>query len=101
MASAPLDDISFLVTSTPGVCGSRPCLTGTRFSILEVAVHYNAGEPAEQVAAEYGLPLASVYAGFAYYLTNKAAIDADLADEAREYAEGLATARLARERASA
>jgi uncharacterized protein (DUF433 family) len=94
-------DISSLIVSTPGVCGGRPCLAGTRFPILELAVHYNAGETAEEVAAAYDLPLDGVYAGYAYYLANRSAIDADLADEARVYAEGLATSQAGRERASA
>jgi uncharacterized protein (DUF433 family) len=83
--SAGVFDIGQLITRTPGVYGGRPCLAGTRFPILQVAVHFNAGEPPEQIAALYGLPLTHVYAGVAYYLANREAIDEELAEEERAY----------------
>jgi uncharacterized protein (DUF433 family) len=85
MASTPTVQIESLITSAPEVYGGRPCLAGTRYPILELAVHYKAGEPAEQIAADYGLPLADVYAGIAYYLANRAAIDAELSREQESY----------------
>ena len=82
-------NIGTLITSTPGVYGGRPCLAGTRFPVLEVAVHHNAGEPPEQIAASYGLPLAHVYAGITYYLANQAIIDAELEEERVAYDAAL------------
>ena len=74
-------DIGSLVTQTPGVYGGRPCLEGTRFPILSIAVAYNAGDSPEKVATQFSLDLVRVYAGFAYYLANREAIDADLEEE--------------------
>lgn len=83
-AAAPVD-IGTLVTQTPGVYGGRPCLEGTRFPILQIAVHYNAGTTPEELASDFGLSLPHVYAGIAYYLANRAAIDKELEDDEREY----------------
>jgi uncharacterized protein (DUF433 family) len=94
-------DIGTLVTSTPGVYGGRPCLAGTRYPVLEVAVHYSAGMSAEDIADEYGLPLSHVYAGIAYYLANRAAVDAELEQERREYDAALAEHVARRNKASA
>ena len=95
MATAALVDISSLVTQTPGVYGGRPCLAGTRFPILLVAVLHNEGWTAERIAEEYGpLELASVYAGIAYYLANKARIDAEREEDLRLYEEGARQQRI-------
>jgi uncharacterized protein (DUF433 family) len=56
----------------PGVYGGRPC--GTRFPVLEEAVQLKAGKPAEEIAAEYELPLPHVYAGVAYCFLNRQAV---------------------------
>lgn len=99
MASAATVDIGTLITRTPGVYGGRPCLEGTRYPVLQIAVHYNAGDTAEQVAADYHLPLSHVYAGIAYYLANKAEIDAELEEERRSYDAALAEHLAAKTRA--
>ncbi len=78
MSSTAPFDIGTLVTCTPGVYGGRPCLEGTRFPIAQVAVSYNEGDTAEELATNFHLPLSHVYAGIAYYLANKAEIDDEL-----------------------
>jgi uncharacterized protein (DUF433 family) len=93
MSQTTAVDIGTLITQTPGVYGGRPCLAGTRFPILEIAVHYNAGIPPEQLAEEFGLALDKVYAGYAYYLANKKKIDDDLEEEREEYLAAKAAAR--------
>ena len=92
MASAPSVDIGTLVTQTPGVYGGRPCLEGTRFPILQLAVLHNEGRTPEWISSEYSLSLVHVYAGVAYYLANRSAIDAELDAEAREYERDRAAA---------
>jgi len=101
MRTAATIDIATLITRTPGVYGGRPCLAGTRYPVLEIAVHYNAGEPAEQIAADYDLPLPHVYAGIAYYLANKQSIDAELEEERVAYEAALEEYVADRARASA
>ena len=78
MASTAVVDIGSLVTQTPGVYGGRPCLAGTRFPILQVAACYQAGWTANDLAERYGLDLAKVHAGIAYYLANQQAVDQEL-----------------------
>jgi uncharacterized protein (DUF433 family) len=90
MASITPLDIGTLVTQTPGVYGGRPCLAGTRYPIVQIAANYNAGLRAEEIAADYSLPLPHVYAGIAYYLANKAAVDTELAEEIYAYEAALA-----------
>lgn len=83
--TAPAVEISSLITRTPGVYGGRPCLAGTRYPVMEVAVHYNAGDTPEEIAAEYELDLSHVYAAIAYYLANRDAVERDLAEDRALY----------------
>ena len=94
MASTAPFDIGTLIEATPGVYGGRPCLAGTRFPVLQVAVAHNSGMTPEQIVEHFlDLDLAKVYAGVAYYLANKAAIDCELEEDARLYAECAAAQR--------
>ncbi|MCC7363464.1 MAG: DUF433 domain-containing protein [Dehalococcoidia bacterium] len=88
MTTAAPVDIGSLITRTPGVYGGRPCLVGTRFPVLRVAAEYAGGTTAEELARDYELDLAAVYAGIAFYLANRAAIDAEMEEEERLYQEG-------------
>jgi uncharacterized protein (DUF433 family) len=91
-ATSPPTDIGKLITSTPGVYGGRPCLAGTRYPVVEIAVHYNAGTTPEQLAEDYSLPLEKVYAGYACYLANKKAFDREIEAEREEYESAKAAA---------
>ena len=72
-------DIGTLIVSTPGICGGRPRIAGTRVSVQNIAIDYNAGKTPEEIAAQrYHLTLAQVYAALAYYHANKEQIDADI-----------------------
>jgi uncharacterized protein (DUF433 family) len=83
--------IGTLITRRPGVYGGRPCLAGTRFPVMQIAVMHNEGLTPEQMVSRFqGLELSWVYAGVAYYLAIKAAVDAELDEEERIYQEGLA-----------
>jgi len=102
MASTAPFDIGTLIEATPGVYGGRPCVAGTRFPILQVAANFNAGmTPAEFVEYYDFLDLAHVHAGIAYYLANKAAIDAELARNLEEGLQAMAASRRGRSKASA
>ena len=91
MAAAATVDIGTLITRTPGVYGGRPCLAGTRFPVMQVALMHNAGMSPEEMKEHYSfLDLTAIYAAVAYYLANKAAVEADLAEEERIGQEGLA-----------
>jgi len=57
------------VTRTPGVCGGKPCVAGTRIRVQDVYVwHEHQGRsPDEIVSAFPQLTLADVYAALAYF----------------------------------
>ncbi len=61
-----------LISTDPKVRGGRPCIAGTglEVSALVIAKLFHQISP-EQLAADYGLSLAQVYAAFAYYYENK------------------------------
>lgn len=94
MATTAPFDIGTLIEVTPGVYGGRPCLADTRFPVLQVAVAYNAGMTPEQMAEHWlHLDVVKLYAGVAYYLANKQAMDCEIEEEARLYTEGAAAPR--------
>ena len=73
------------ITQTPGVCGGKPCIAGRRIRVQDVSVwHEFLGMSAEEIASEYSLTLAQVYAALAYYYQQKAEIDAVLRSEAQQ-----------------
>ncbi len=96
MSSTAPFDIGTLITCTPGVYGGRPCLAGTRFPVLQIAAHAQAGIAPAELAKEFGLDLGKVYAGYAYYLANKQRFDAELAEDIAEYERMAAEAEAAR-----
>lgn len=61
------------VTSTPGVCGGKPCLAGHRIRILDIYVMYDLqGHTPEEILEAYPtLTLEKVQAGINYYLQHK------------------------------
>ena len=61
---------------TPGVAGGKPRIAGHRITVQNIAIwHERMGISADQIAAEYGLDLAEVYAALAYYYDHRAEID--------------------------
>ncbi|MBA4179196.1 MAG: hypothetical protein C0506_01270 [Anaerolinea sp.] len=76
-APATVVDIGSLLERTPGVVGGDLCLKGTRITIENVAMRYQTGITAEEMAAgNPDLSPALFHAGIAYYLANRALVDA-------------------------
>ena len=76
-----------LLVRSPGVCGGKLRIEGTRITLLQIATLYRQGMNAEEIAEQYPhLTLAQVYAALAYYHANQAEIVAELAAEAEEAA---------------
>jgi uncharacterized protein (DUF433 family) len=67
------------IESTPGVCGGRPRIAGTRIRVSQVASeHEHLGmTPDEIVEAHPHLTLASVHAALAYYSDQRDEIQAE------------------------
>ncbi len=52
---------------TPGITGGKPRIAGHRITVLNIVVwHERIGKSADEIAAEYDLTLADVYAALAY-----------------------------------
>ena len=61
---------------TAGVCGGKPRIAGHRITVQNIVVwHERLGQSADEIAAEYGLTLADVYAALAYYYDHRAELD--------------------------
>lgn len=71
-----------LISSDPAVRGGRPCLAGTGLRVTDIVMaHLFHDRSADEIAADYGVPLAGVYAGLAYYYQHKAELDADIREQ--------------------
>lgn len=68
----------------PGVAGGKPRIAGHRITVQDIVVwHERLGLSADEIASEYGLSLADVYAALAYYYDHREEIDQAIrADEA-------------------
>jgi uncharacterized protein (DUF433 family) len=69
---------------TPGVAGGKPRIAGHRITVQNIVIwHERMGRSADEIAAEYDLTLADVYAALAYYYDHRAELDEAIqADEA-------------------
>ena len=75
------------IVKTPGNLGGKPHIAGRRVAVHDVVIaHLQLGAPITEVAANYDLSLAEVYAALAYYYDHKDEIDAaiDELDQAIE-----------------
>lgn len=83
VASTPVVGVVHVV-QTPGVCGGKPRIDGTRIRVQDVMIwHERLGRSAEEIVRQFPqLSLAQVYAALAYYYDHRAEIDAQFqADE--------------------
>ncbi|MDY6863031.1 MAG: DUF433 domain-containing protein [Thermodesulfobacteriota bacterium] len=61
---------------TPGVADGKPRIAGHRITVQNIVLwHELIGKSVDEIAAEFGLTLADVYAALAYYHDNKVFID--------------------------
>ncbi len=74
---------------TPGVAGGKPRIAGHRITVHNIVVwHERLGRSADEIALEYDLSLADVYAALAYYFDHREAIDREL-EESQAFVEAL------------
>lgn len=67
------------IESQPGVLGGKPCVSGRRIAVEHIAIwHERLGQSADEIASEYDLELADVYAALAYYFAHREEIDASI-----------------------
>ncbi len=61
---------------TPGIVGGKPRITGHRITVQNIVIwHEWLGRSADEIAAEYDLTLADIYAALAYYYDHQLEID--------------------------
>jgi uncharacterized protein (DUF433 family) len=66
---------------TPNVMGGKPRIAGHRISVQDVAIwHEKMGQTAEQIASDYKLSIADVYAALAYYHDHRKEIDTAISE---------------------
>ena len=76
MAEIALD---VLIAITPGVCGGKPRIANRRITVEDIAIwHERLGLSADQIAAEYDLGLAEIYAALAYYFAHREAVETSI-----------------------
>lgn len=64
------------IETTPGILGGKPRIAGHRISVQNVVNwHERLGMSADEIATEYELTLAEVYAALAYYYDHQAELD--------------------------
>ncbi len=74
---------------TPGIAGGKPRISGHRISVQDIAIwHERMGKTADEIAAEYDLHLADIYAALAYYFDHRVEIDRQI-EESQAFVEAL------------
>jgi uncharacterized protein (DUF433 family) len=77
------------IVSTPGTCGGKPRIAGSRIQVKHLAImHERQGMSPEEIVSEFPhLTLADVYAAMAYYHDHREAINAEIAADRAWYEE--------------
>jgi uncharacterized protein (DUF433 family) len=74
---------------TPGVSGAKPRIAGHRITVQNIVIwHERLGWSADEIAADYDLTLADVYAALAYYFDHRDEIDQTI-QEGEAFVEAL------------
>ncbi len=93
MAKAPAAavDIGTLIECLPGVYGGRPRLARSGLPVIQLAADYRSGMRLPDLREAYPfVDEESIYAGIAYYLANRDALDAELDEHDRDGAAAYA-----------
>ncbi len=86
MATKTLDQH---IEITPGIAGGKPRIAGHRITVQNIVIwHERMGMSVDEIATEYDLTLADVYAALAYYFDHRSEIDQSIED-GEAFAEAL------------
>lgn len=79
------------ITKDPGVCGGAACIDNTRIRVIDVVQAQSEGYTPQQIQDLFAvkLTLAQVYSALAYADENRQEIEAQYAEHARGFAEGV------------
>ena len=74
---------------TPSISGGKPRIAGHRITVENIVIwHERMGKSADEIATEYDLTLAGVYAALAYYFDHRAEIDQAI-EESKVFVKAL------------
>ncbi len=74
---------------TPGISGGKPRIVGRRIAVENIVIwHERLGKSADEIASDYDVSLADVYAALAYYFDHQNEIDRSL-EESRAFVDSL------------
>ena len=74
---------------TPGISGGKPRISGHRITVENIVIwHERLGNSADEIAGDYGVTLADVYAALAFYFDHRDEIDQSL-EENRAFVNAL------------
>lgn len=86
MATKTLDQH---IEVTPGIAGGKPRIAGRRITVQNIVIrHERMGMSADEIATNYDLSLADVYAALTYYFDHRSEIDQSI-EEGEAFAEAL------------
>jgi len=79
------------IERTDGICGGKPRIAGHRITVQDIVVwHERLGWSVDQIASEYDLSLADVYAALAYYFAHRKEVDRSI-EKSRAFIERMKT----------
>jgi uncharacterized protein (DUF433 family) len=83
MADETIHSIN-LIVSKPNVRGGRPCIAGTGLRVTDIVMAklFHDRTP-DEMAADYVVPLAAIYAALSFYYEHKTELDADIREQIR------------------
>ena len=71
-----------MIEATPGICGGRPRIAGTRVPVHRIAAYYRLGYSPEEIPTLLtSVDLSQVYAALAHALANPEEIERALREE--------------------
>ena len=74
---------------TPGISGGKPRIAGCRITVENIVIwHERLGRSADEIASDYDVTLADVYAALAYYFDHQNEIDQSI-EKSRVFVESL------------
>lgn len=77
------------IVQTPDVVGGKPRIANRRITVQNIVIwHDHMGFSVDEIATQYNLTLAEIYAALAYYYDHKAEVDQTMV-EREAFAEAL------------
>ena len=77
-----MDPVGGHIEVSPGVAGGKPRIAGRGIKVQRIAVwHERMGMTPDEIADQYQLDLADIYAALAYYFDHREVIDQNIRDD--------------------